>query len=182
MNKDNEFMSLTLSTFKLFLTLTKTDSDVNRIKATQNGSDIEILTLYGNFMLTMLSLKHHSTICIPKQIMDVLIRNNDSIELRINEAKKMFIQVPSPKNRIIAGGEKSLNSKTDSVTKYRQSIENVVKSATDSLVKQKDNTECIGWCTYGEPEKTCRGETCSSRNVVESIENVVKSTGDTSDK
>merc|ERR1711888_235926 len=89
-HKDGEFMSLTLC---------KTDSDVNRIKATQNGSDIEILTLYGNFMLTMLSLKHHSTIYIPKQIMDVLIRNNDSIELRINEAKKMFIQESSPKNR-----------------------------------------------------------------------------------
>ena len=104
-NKDGEFMSLTLSTFKLFLTLAQTHSDVNRIKATQNGSDIEILTLYGNFMLTMLSLKQHSTICIPKQIMDVLIRNNDSIELRINEAKKMFIQEASPKNRIIVGGD-----------------------------------------------------------------------------
>ena len=88
MNKDNEFMSLTLSTFKLFLTLAKTDSDVNRIKVTQNGSDIEILTLYGNFMLTMLSWKYHSTICISKQIMDIRIRNNDSIELRINETKK----------------------------------------------------------------------------------------------
>ena len=182
MNKDCEFMSLTLSTFKLFLTLAKTDSDVNRIKVTQNGSDIEILTLYGNFMLTMLSWKYHSTICISKQIMVILIQNNDSIELRINEEKKKFIQQSNPKNRIIAGGEKSLNSKTDSVTKYRQSIENVVKSATDSLVKQKDNTECIGWCTYGDAEKSCGGESCSTRNVVESIENVVKSASDTSDK
>ena len=56
MNKDGEFMSLTLSTFKLFLTLAKTDSDVNRIKVTQNGSDIEILTLYGNIMLTMVGI------------------------------------------------------------------------------------------------------------------------------
>ena len=179
MNKDGEFMSLTLSTFKLFLTLAKTDSDVNRIKVTQNGSDIEILTLYGNIMLTMLSWKYHSTICISKQIMDILIQNSDSIELRINEEKKKIIQESNPKNRIIVDGEKSINSKTDSVSNYRQSIENVVKSASDSLVKQKDNTECIGWCTYGEPEKTCRGETCSSRNVVESIENVVKSASDT---
>ena len=43
-NKDDEFMSLTLSTFKLFLTLTRTDSDVNRIKATQNGVTILIKT------------------------------------------------------------------------------------------------------------------------------------------
>ena len=88
MNKDNEFMSLTLSTFKLFLTLAKTDVDVNRIKVTQNGSDIEILSLYGNFMLTMVLWKNRSTICISKQIMDILIRNKDSIELRINEEKK----------------------------------------------------------------------------------------------
>ena len=179
MNKDGEFMSLTLSTFKLFLTLAKTDSDVNRIKVTQNGSDIEILTLYGNIMLTMVSCKYHSTICISKQIMDILIQNNDSIELRINEEKKKFIHEPSAKNRIIVNGEESLNSKAKTFAKYSQSIDNVVKSASDSLVKQKDNTECIGWCTYGEPEKTCRGETCSSRNVVESNENVVKSASDT---
>ena len=173
-NKDGEFMSLTLSTFKLFLTLTKTDSDVNRIKATQNGSDIEILTLYGNFMLTMLSLKHHSTICIPKQIMDVLIRNNDSIELRINEAKKMFIQEPSPKNRIIADGEEALKSKAETVVKYRQSIENVVKSASDTLVKQKDNNnksivDFIDHFMCDEIENSCGGGNCTTRNVVETV-------------
>ena len=96
--------------------------------------------------------------------------------------KKKIIQESNPKNRIIVDGEKSINSKTDSVSNYRQSIENVVKSASDSLVKQKDNTECIGWCTYGDAEKSCGGESCSTRNVVESIENVVKSASDTSDK
>ena len=125
-------------------------------------------------MLTMLSLKHHSTICIPKQIMDVLIRNNDSIELRINEAKKMFIQEPSPKNRIIADGEESLKSKAESVVKYRQSIENVVKSTSDTLVKQKDNNnksivDFIDHFMCDEIENSCGGGNCATRNVVETV-------------
>ena len=185
-NKDGEFMSLTLSIFKLFLTLAKTDSDVNRIKATQNGSDIEILTLYGNFMLTMLSFKQHSSIFIPIHILDVLIRNNDSIELRINEAKKMFIQEPSPKNRIIADGEESLKSKAESVVKYRQSIENVVKSASDTMVKQTNNdnnksiVDFIDHFMCDEIENSCGGGNCTTRNLVETVSGDVHCTPYTS--
>ena len=46
-------MSLTLSTFFLSLTLAKVDSDVNRIQVSRKGSDIEILKLYGSFLLSM---------------------------------------------------------------------------------------------------------------------------------
>ena len=168
MNKDGEFMSLTLSTFKLFLTLAKTDSNVNRIKVTQKGSDIEILTLYGNFMLTLLSWKYHSTISISKQIMNRLIQNEDSIELRINEEKKMFIQESNPENRIIKDDAEPNNSNVKTIANCRESIESVVKSINNDSHERND-TECIGWCTYGEPEKSCGGGNCTTRIIMEKV-------------
>ena len=187
-NKDDEFMSLTLSTFKLFLTLAKDDSDVNRIQVTQNGSDIEILKLYGNFMLTMQSWKYHSTITISKPIIDKLIENEDSIELRINEEKKKFIVETTPNISSNLAGEELNNSKAETVASYRQSIENVVRSANNSsseriiikssselnenlnLVKNNNNKgKCIGWCAYGEPGYVCTGDNCTIQSVMEEV-------------
>ena len=124
-NKDGEFMSLTLSTFKLFLTLAKIDSDVDRIRVTQEGSEIDILKLYGNFMLTAHSRNYNSTITISKKIIDRLIINEDLIELQINDQKKLFIGKKPSDKKLSLVTEEPLNSKT--VSKYRKSIENVVK-------------------------------------------------------
>ena len=157
--KDEEYLSLTLAKFKLFLTLAKIDSDVNRIRVTQEGSEIDILNLYGNFMLTAHSWNYNSTITISKKIIDRLIINEDLIELQINDQKKLFIGKKSSDKNSSVVTEEPINSKT--VSNYRKSIENVVKSANSDLFKQKLNLnqpkddakgDCIAQCTYSEPE------------------------------
>ena len=103
----------------------------------------------------------------------ILIRNNDSIELRINVAKKMFNQESSLKNRIIMDGQEPLKSEAETISNYRQSIENVVKSATDTMVKQKDNNksivDIIDHFMCDEIENSCGSGNCTTRNVVETV-------------
>ena len=166
-NKDDEFISFTISTLKIFFILAKNNSDINSIQVNQNASDIKILKLYGNFMLTMTSCKYHSTIGISKIIIDKLVENEQSIDTRISEI--MFGTSSNSRDK------HDNNSNTDKIDRYRQSIENVVKGVSNSSINHHDNNinknkslvDFIDHFMCRETGNSC-GMRCPIQNIIES--------------
>ena len=57
--------------------LLQTDSNYERVKTQQNGSEVEILKLYENYLVTLTSRTINSSITLKKNILESITTNYD---------------------------------------------------------------------------------------------------------
>ena len=76
-SQNTEWISLSPTTFHLLLCLLQTDSNYERVKTLQKGSEVEILKLYENYLVTFTSRTINSSITLKKNILESISTNYD---------------------------------------------------------------------------------------------------------
>ena len=76
-SQNTEWISLSPTTFHLLLCLLQTDSNYERVRIQQNGSEVEILKLNENYLLTFSSRSINSSISLKKSILESISTNYD---------------------------------------------------------------------------------------------------------
>ena len=76
-SQNTEWISLSPTTFHLLLCLLQTDSNYERVKTLQKGSEVEILKLYENYLVTFTSRTISSSITLKKNILESISTNYD---------------------------------------------------------------------------------------------------------
>ena len=83
----DDFISLTMRSFEIFMSMVKVKSSYDKIKLTQSTSELEILQLCGNFILHFQSSKNLLSKVIikeyeAKQILDAQLKITEAIKKR----------------------------------------------------------------------------------------------------
>ena len=92
-SQNTEWISLSPTTFHLLLCLLQSDSNYEKVRVQQNGSEVEILKLNENYLLTFTSRSINSSINLKKSILESISTNYDR-----NSIKKMkdYSHITSP--------------------------------------------------------------------------------------
>ena len=77
--KENEFLSLSPSSFQLLVTISRLDTEYEQITVRQHGSKIEIIKLLNNFLITFMSKTITSSVSLPGHIMESISTNYENI-------------------------------------------------------------------------------------------------------
>ena len=82
-SKKDEWISISPCTFKMLVSLIDVDSDYERIKIFQNGSEVEIVKLYCNYVLSFNCKSIRTSIVLPSMIMEYISQNFKSINEKV---------------------------------------------------------------------------------------------------
>lgn len=77
--RNNEWLSIGISAFEVLNTLAFSTNDFERIVVQQSGSEIEIIKLLGNFLLTFRSRTLTSNVVLSSSVMKTLSDNHTRI-------------------------------------------------------------------------------------------------------
>ena len=66
LTKGNEWISLSLTSFDIFLNLIQNDSIVEKVIIRQNGGDIEVLSLMKNYLVTLVCKNFTTYVTFPE--------------------------------------------------------------------------------------------------------------------
>ena len=77
--KENEFLSLSPSSFQLLVTISRLETEYEQISVRQHGSKIEIIKLLNNFLITFMSKTITSSVSLPGYIVESISTNYENI-------------------------------------------------------------------------------------------------------
>ena len=118
------FISLTMRSFEIFMSMVKVKSSYDKIKLTQSTSELEILQLCGNFILHFQSSKNLLSKVIikeyeAKQILDAQLKITEAIKKRNELLTETNID---KKRKLDSEPESSLQIVSDTVDDLKFSI------------------------------------------------------------
>ena len=120
----DDFISLTMRSFEIFMSMVKVKSSYDKIKLTQSTSELEILQLCGNFILHFQSSKNLLSKVIikeyeAKQILDAQLKITEAIKKRNELLTETNID---KKRKLDSEPESSLQIVSDTVDDLKFSI------------------------------------------------------------
>ena len=128
----DDFISLTMRSFEIFMSMVKVKSSYDKIKLTQSTSELEILQLCGNFILHFQSSKNLLSKVIikeyeAKQILDAQLKITEAIkkrnELLTKTGNELITETNIDKKRKLdSEPESSLQIVSDTVDDLKFSI------------------------------------------------------------
>ena len=77
--RDNEWLSVGTTAFQLLNTLATSNHEFERVVVQQSGSEIEIIKLLGNYLLTFRSKTLTSSVVLTSNVMKTLCENHTRI-------------------------------------------------------------------------------------------------------
>ena len=126
----DDFISLTMRSFEIFMSMVKVKSSYDKIKLTQSTSELEILQLCGNFILHFQSSKNLLSKVIikeyeAKQILDAQLKITEAIKKRNELLTKTGNELLTERNisrKLDSEPESSLQIVSDTVDDLKFSI------------------------------------------------------------
>ena len=111
-SKKDEWISISPCAFKMMVALTDVGSDYERINVHQNGSEVEILKLYSNYVLTFNCKSIRSSIVLPSTIIQSISQNYKNINDKLLNYKSNLTSQPNFIKPIFARKRKILSEES----------------------------------------------------------------------
>ena len=119
-SQNTEWISLSPTTFHLLLCLLQTDSNYERVRIQQNGSEVEILKLNENYLLTFSSRSINSSINLKKSILESISTNYDRNTIKKNKILSAYHITYSSKKKETQHNFKRRGNRKRSEIEYRR--------------------------------------------------------------